>query len=155
MNKKRKRIIILLSAFLIVVFLFFLYIIDHQKKEKLIADIKTTISMVQANKIPNIDFSTFTPNNWDRLFIFGPYTSYVEIDNALGRFWLYSRFTTIESNDRVNLLVFTKGNRVVEYIEFFRGNGDFSTAQNEIGYPRLEAKFIMDAQGRIYWLYKK
>lgn len=125
---------------------------DENYRQLLRSNLADVISQNQAGEIPVVDFSTITTFAWDRLYVFGPYTSPEKIDASLGSFWLGSRFTSIKSSDRVTLLIFTKNGNVIQYLEFPRGQGDFSTADNRMGYTIEESRFIVDETGRMIWI---
>lgn len=156
MNKHWK-LSLLISLFIGIVGL--VIYLDHKTDENnkilLRFNLAQTISQNQAGEISVVDISSITTFSWDRLFVFAPYTSHERMDAILGRFWLGSRFTTIESSDRVTLIVFTKNGRVVQYLEFPRGQGDFSTADNGAGYAIEESRFVVDERGRMTWAYDK
>lgn len=153
MNKHLQRNLFLLLFFSVVgIAMYFNFKADENYRQLLRSDLADIISQNQTGEIPVVDFSTITTFVWDRLFVFGPYTSPEQIDSSLGSFWLGSRFTSIKSSDRVTLLVFTKNGHVVQYLEFPRGWGDFSMVDNELGYTIEESRFIVDETGRMIWI---
>ncbi len=88
-----------------------------------------------------IDFVEAAPFSWDRLYIFGPYTSAECICNRLGFDWQGVSSTSIRESETVNLLVFVKGQEVVHWFEYPRSDGELEGLVNQKGYSRKEAKF--------------
>jgi hypothetical protein len=94
-----------------------------------------------------VNFALLGPGDWQRLYIFGPYTPYERIHEALGFHWPDAERTSIEYNDGVNLVVFVKGGEVVGWLEHPRGRGDLVDVANEVGYARDEARFVVVRDG--------
>lgn len=72
-----------------------------------------------------IDLESITDFNWDRLFIFKPYTPIADIDSTLGFKWEEAHSTRIEQSEGVNLLVFVDRGKVISYSRIPRNFGDF------------------------------
>ncbi|MBN1898038.1 MAG: hypothetical protein JW827_04610 [Spirochaetes bacterium] len=89
-----------------------------------------------------IKFETLTDFSWDRVFIFPPYTSDEKISQALGFIWQDAKATGIHYRDDICLLVFIKGNTVIHYTEYPRGQGDFATLKRD-RYKKNEAVFLV------------
>ena len=66
------------------------------------------------------------------MFIFPTYTSYESIYDALGFEWDQVYKTGISYRDDITLLVFTKGDKVVRYIEYPKAYGDFSSLEKDV-----------------------
>src|SRR5437016_4206308 len=76
---------------------------------------------------PTIDLRSLTDFQWDRLYRFPPYSSRETIEQSLGFAWPeaeQSQVAAIPSN--LVLLVFTKQQSVVQWLDFPEGAGDFS-----------------------------
>lgn len=73
-----------------------------------------------------IDFKVFVPNEWDRAVIFPPYTPKEKLKEVLGQNFKYP--TTIETDDSINLVVFLKEEKVVNYCEISRQQVDFESS---------------------------
>jgi len=144
MNKKLKIFGILLLICILAGLLYYHYKENENDRNSLKVSLAAAISQTYSGDLSIVDFSVLTNFSWDRLYVFGPYTTSKMIDKSLGRFWFGSRFTTIESNDRISLLVFTKNGHVVQYLEFPRWQGDFSTVINKSGYSVEESRFTVD-----------
>jgi hypothetical protein len=125
--------------------------IDQSDRQKLESDLSDAILQNINGEIPAVDFAKITTFSWDRLYIFEPYTSTEELDHIFGN-ERRSFNTSIESNDGIILLVFTKDGRVVQYLDYGRGLGDYAYANNEAGYLLQEARFVMDERGRMIWV---
>ncbi len=65
-----------------------------------------------------------TSFDWDRVYIFAPYTSTDQIDEALGYRWLRARSTGIEGTDRFYLIVFTSEGKVTDHLMYPTELGD-------------------------------
>ncbi|AFY70855.1 putative lipoprotein [Thalassoporum mexicanum PCC 7367] len=88
--------------------------------------------------------NAYTQLDWDRVYIFAPYTSIDQINESLGYAWATDRTTTIYQSDRISLLVFTKAGQVVGYVEYPRSRGDFAGLARDGGYSTEEAVFMAD-----------
>ena len=133
-------------------FIFSKYKSDQNQKRQLVSELETVILQNKSGEISIIELSKITKFPWETLYIFGPYTSPDKIDSIIGRYWLGSRFISIESNDSVTLLVFTRNGRVVQNIEFPRAIGDFSAVDNNLGYSSAEARFKVVEKEKLIWL---
>lgn len=98
-----------------------------------------------------ISFASLAPYEWDRVFIFGPYTPHKDIHNSLGFHWAGVSRTNIGDHDGITLVVFVRGNEVVEWFEHPRNRGDLAKLPNGKGYAQGRAKFEVksEADGRL------
>lgn len=97
-----------------------------------------------------------TDFDWDRMVVFGPYTSRGEMEERAGAKWTvhsYFGYYIIQKtaladldlmDDAANKLIFMKGNKVVLDVTFFRKKVDLTHLKTTI--PREEARFR--AEGR-------
>jgi hypothetical protein len=90
------------------------------------------------------DFSDITPFRWQRMFVVSPYTSHQQIESSLGFKWPAVTSTSINSNDGVNLLVFTYDNKVACWLEHSRDSGDFEPANDVQVYDANDSDFELD-----------
>ncbi|OYD08982.1 hypothetical protein [Paludifilum halophilum] len=67
-----------------------------------------------------------TTFDWDRMYVFQPYTSAKEIRKKLGFDWAKAEETGIENSDTHQLVVFVQGDDVVRYVKVPRKAGTFS-----------------------------
>jgi hypothetical protein len=101
-----------------------------------------------------IVLSTITSFQWDMLYVFEPYTTPDTINGTLGFQWGKSEKTGISSSYQIDLLVFVRKGKVVNYVEHNRSDGDFLLSNNN-GFDPKEARFTVslnyqvDAKG---WL---
>lgn len=128
------------------------YIIGNNARNRLHASLSTAIRKYNNGTISFINFSEITEFSWDRLYVFGPYTSCRVIQNTLGGvFWPECRYTNIEIYENINLLIFTKNGRIVQYLIYEKNIGDFAEPIKKEGYSLQESRFIIDELGRIAW----
>src|SRR5262249_3021890 len=60
-----------------------------------------------------VDFAEIAPFEWDRVYVFGPYTPEEHIQKCLGFEWESAGRSSINSSKRANLVVFVRGSEVV------------------------------------------
>lgn len=63
-----------------------------------------------------VDFSNFGDAQWTQVCFFAPYTSKGQSASALGFDWEVTEETDIETNDRINVVVFATNTEVTEYL---------------------------------------
>jgi hypothetical protein len=88
-----------------------------------------------------IDFSEIAPFEWDRVFIFHPYTPKDYIERCLGFKWHALRWSEIEWSEGVNLVVFVRNGGVTCWFEHSRLDGEFFDMGDPPGFTREQAKF--------------
>jgi hypothetical protein len=143
-----------LSSILIVISItflgiFFLIKSDQNNRSILGATIVQLINDYDQGKTDCIDFDEINFINWDRLYIFAPYSTPEKIESTIKTIWFGSRFTHIENSDVITLLVFTRNGNVVQYIEFWRGDGDFANSENVDGYFKSNLCFTKNSRDQI------
>ncbi len=92
--------------------------------------------------IKEIDMTSLTPFNWDKLYIFKPYELTESVDNELEFDWDIPKNISILHDEINNLLVFTKNDSVVTYIQWPKDKGDFMRIET-LMYSNDSAKFIL------------
>jgi hypothetical protein len=102
---------------------------------------RALLHAVKAGPGTIVDFAQVAPFAWDRLYIFGPYTSPESMEASLGFNWFGSRLTSLEESKGECVVVFVRGANVVEWFHYSRGNGDLVPISNLQGYAREEAVF--------------
>lgn len=112
----------------------------------------TTVSRSLAAQIQRgpgavIDFAEVAPFPWDRLYIFGPYSSLEHVENCLDFPWPEYRRTSIEYSDSINLVVFVRQKKAVHWFEYPRGRGELGYLADCSGYAREEARFRVQREG--------
>ncbi len=99
------------------------YFIDVLPRKALKSHLTSEIINLQQEKVACcLEMRKITNFEWDKLFVFLPYTVPSYIEDELGFKWDNASKVTRRSRDGLYLLIFVKGNRVVEYIEFQKGN---------------------------------
>ncbi len=101
----------------------------RSKENRFSAALKAASENALRSNPPRIDIGSVTDFKWDRLFIFGPYTSTNTINSALGYQWPEASRTGLEMSDTFNLLVFERNGQVVEYFKVPRFT-DFDAVQS-------------------------
>lgn len=97
----------------------------------------------------SIDFAADPAFAWDRMYVFGCYSSRASVEKALGFSWPDFSKTTIESSDSVVMVVFVQNGKVIGWYEQPR-TIELGDLPNDNGYSRSEAVFNVDrSTGRI------
>lgn len=94
-----------------------------------------------------IQLGALTPFGWERVYIFPPYATAEQIRGSLGFDWPKAMRIGIERRDDINLLVFVRDKKVVQYVAFPRVHGDFSELATPSGFSPGEAVFIVEKEG--------
>ena len=79
---------------------------------------KAIFEMVADQSKEEIDLLQLTEFEWDRAFLFAPYTNQEQINKTLG--FYFEDKSQIAIRDDIYLLVFTRGNQVIAYAEVDR-----------------------------------
>lgn len=94
-----------------------------------------------------------TDFQWDKVYIFRPYTTPEDINKALGFIWAEAEETQIDKFDNFNLIVFTANNKVVSYVNLPLSIGNFTAGGAEErlqrGVGADQAIFSIEAQNHI------
>jgi hypothetical protein len=90
-----------------------------------------------------VDFATVAPFPWDRVFVFHPYTPHSHIDACLGFPWDGAKWSNIEWDEGINLVVFVHNRSVVCWFEHSRADGDMLALAVPNGYTVEDAKFTV------------
>ncbi|MEX2603784.1 MAG: hypothetical protein WD361_06260 [Gracilimonas sp.] len=103
----------------------------------------------------SIAFGELTTFKWDSVHIFGPYTPSDIIFKRLGFRWDKVEDLSIQSDEINNLLVFTRQNKLVEYVEYPRYKGDFINLDLPQTFSVEEANFVIKEEyyGSQKWLF--
>lgn len=122
------------------------------------SDLKETLFSVVVKKRGSEDrvmvsLNELTDFQWQRMFIFVPYTPIQKIHKSLGFEWDRAEKTNVHMRDDICLLVFVSNNQVVQYVEYPRNYGDFSEIHIERGFSPSEALFeVVEAERGESWL---
>ncbi len=87
---------------------------------------------------------------WDRVCILGPYSDNNASKITLGFEWDSETHTSILTNDGIALLLFLKDQKVVEFVEHSRINGDFANLSRQC-FVREKAKFAHQVNPKKGW----
>ena len=82
--------------------------------------------------------------------ILGPYSNNKAAKDALGFEWNAELKTSISSYDGISLLVFVKGNKILDYVEHPRKNGDFSNLSGKC-FSHEKANFFQNPAPEDGW----
>lgn len=99
-----------------------------------------------ASGASSFDFEAETDFGWDRMYVFGPYSSRARVEESLGFTWKGFEHTTIEMSDAVCLVVFVSDEKVVHWYEQARAV-DLLHLVDEGGYRPSEASFSIVRTG--------
>lgn len=73
-----------------------------------------------------VNLGLIGPVGWQRMCVFGPYTTNEQVRRKLGFEWDAERYSDIKTSDGINLLVFVKNGKVAAFTEHPRKDTDFS-----------------------------
>jgi hypothetical protein len=90
-----------------------------------------------------VDFSDLASCDWNRLFVFHPYTRGEDIERALGFHWDQAKASGISHSDGVNLIVLVKDSQVVKWFDHPRSRGELYGLADGSGFHRTNAKFVV------------
>lgn len=83
--------------------------------------------LIEASAGGPISFKNIGPAEWDRVCFLHPYSNNARAAEVLGFPWNAEGKTSIRTNDGINVIVFVKGDAVVDYVEHPRNQGDFAS----------------------------
>lgn len=107
---------------------------QHTKLEKSI------YSIVEDNNISEINISSLTNFDWDKAFLFAPYTTQESLKEQLGVD--YKDPSNIDIRDDIYLLIFLNGKKVIHYAEVNRQQSNFTTGGKEYLTPSNDSIII-------------
>ncbi|SDN94809.1 hypothetical protein [Bacillus sp. OK048] len=81
-------------------------------------------SIVEDKNKSEISIKSLTTFDWDKAFLFSPYSTQEGIEEQLGTD--FKDPSNINTRDDIYLLVFLNGGKVVQYVEIKRQGSDFS-----------------------------
>lgn len=153
-NMKNKSLFFTIIAIVILVTVFLATLSSKERAEKtqitqreqLAADLDKLVQLYKNGKVDAIDISSITPFEWEKLYLFSPYSPAELIFKTLGFSGDIKSY--ISTDDGIILFVFVKDKKVVQYMDYPR-NTDFIAVVNDSGYNPAEAVFILDNEGRV------
>lgn len=108
--------------------LLFLLIGCGQSNSEHNKDLENSIfSIVEDEDNSKIEIDSLTSFNWDKAFLFTPYSPQEHIEEELGTD--FKDPSNISMRDDIYLLVFLEGDKAVQYVEMERQGADFSTEE--------------------------
>jgi uncharacterized protein YxeA len=87
------------------------------------------LSLVENNNNNDISLTQMTSFDWEKAFLFSPYSTQGEIEKQLGV--NFNDPSNINMRDDIYLLVFINDDKVVQYVEVERQGADFTIEGNE------------------------
>lgn len=147
--KIRLSLIVIVISIIFFLAIFLITKSDQNERAILDQNIVQIINDYDRGKTDCINFDMINLFNWDRLYIFAPYSTPEKIESTIKTIWFGSRFTHIDTNENIALLVFLQNGNVVQYIEFWRGDGDFANSENVDGYFKSNLCFTKNSRGQI------
>jgi hypothetical protein len=129
-----------------------------ERKEGFVASLENAAWLAHTNGGSVLRISKVTDFEWEKLYVFAPYTPISQVHSRLGFKWKAADETKIESSDTFFLLVFVRDNNVVRHFNIPRTVGDFGdiTKEDEItfGDDAFNIKSVEQA-GTKRWLFMR
>ena len=98
----------------------------------------------------SVNLAEVVPGLWEKVCILGPYSDNLATKETLGFEWNAELRTSIQTNEGISLLLFVRGNEVLEYVEHSRRHGDFTNLTRKC-FPRDKAIFVHDPAPKKGW----
>lgn len=117
----------------------------QRQRQELSAALSQQFAAQQNGELEAIELAQITPFTWEKLYLFGPYSTSPQIQAVAGSS-AASIQTEIAENDGIVLFVFVAGGEVVAYLDFPR-QPDLAALANTSGYSPAQAVFVLDAKG--------
>lgn len=96
-----------------------------------------------------VDLGTIASVDWDRAFVFGPYTPQATIDATLGFAWPSREAEEIARSDAANLVVFVRDGDVIATDMLSRALVDVVAAQLPMRLDRDDSTLDVEWAGRV------
>ena len=130
-----------------ILLLFAACLLPVYRKEKLTSNIEYLVTSYKAGKAPYIAIASIQYISWDKVYLFGGYSSCDDIAAVIGipDSWFGCEYSGIESTEGATLFVFIKNGSIVTEA-FYYGTDPI---YNPEGYSHEQAYFILDEKGRI------
>ena len=97
-----------------------------------------------------VNLADVLPGDWDKVCILGPYSDNKATKETIGFHWDIESQSSIESNDRIALLLFLKDHTVVKSVEHARRDGDFTNLSRQC-FPKTHATFYHQTNPKKGW----
>ncbi len=100
-------------------------------------DLENSIHTILADQSQSeIRVNSLTNFEWEKAFLFTPYSSQNSIEQQLGFYFKDS--SNIEIRDDIYLMVFVNGSKVVQYVELDRRMGELSLGEKDHLTPKKD-----------------
>jgi hypothetical protein len=106
---------------------------------------RRSLESAAASGATSFDFAADKAFAWDRVYVFGSYTSRQNVEKSLGFAWPDFEKSAVQVQDGNTLVVFVRDRRVVDWFDSPPGIG-FASANAE-GYARGHAIFRIERDG--------
>lgn len=148
MNRPARNVSVvsLLLVILVGLGLIYRYLVPgpHAFSRALAAAVADGRSTIRLGQLPNPD--------WDRVYLFGPFTSEATIRSTLEFEWSGSVIRRLERSDSFQLLLFVRGQSVVMAVLHPRQQGDFDPSSLGRAIPRSMADFEVVRDRKDGWI---
>ncbi len=124
------------------------YKIEMSRNESSYNAFVEDFEQIKNNDTTCVDFANVTEFEWGRMYVFGPYTTADTINETLEKNWYLAEFSSIAENDSITLILFTKTQKVIAFMEIPRSVADFSPLSGEV-YNSDNACFSVNEAGKI------
>lgn len=104
---------------------------------------RPSLESAVASGATSFDFATDTKFAWDRVYVFGSYTSRQEVEQSLGFAWPDFERSAVEVQDGNTLVVFVRDGRVVDWFDSPPAV-ELGWIANADGYARKDATFRIE-----------
>lgn len=113
-------------------------------RQILASDIRISVEQLKNKDIQVLDFRSIARFSWEKLYIFIPYTSEKSIKSILSINHSWGLGTTVDTNNGVVFIVFVRKGEIVQSLDYFKSDGDFSSLVNADQLPIAYAEFIYE-----------
>ena len=138
-------ILVALSAMLVVSFVN--YLTKENQREQLAAQLDSLVESYKKGDVEAISISAITSFEWEKLYLFGPYTTKEHIIEVTGLVDSANLKTKIEFDDTIVLFVFVNENKIVQFMDFHR-DPDFGYSIVDSPYNPDDAFFVLNENGQ-------
>lgn len=131
---------------------------EKLKEYDITLEVKNLVEELYQKEIAILDFDKVLKGDWNKMYVFTPFTPYDEIFDIIGFEWSDVYSTNVNTDQSINLLVFVKDDndkkKVVNFMEYPKWYGDFSLLNGDM-YYRENAKFELTKEGEKVVIHEK
>ena len=144
----KKIFVLTITAIMVAVSVSFVnYLTKEYQRAQLATQLDMLVESYKKGDVKTISISTITPFEWEKLYLFGPYTTKEHIVEVTGLVDSANLNTKIEFDDTIVLFVFVNENKIVQFMDFHR-DPDFAYSIQEFPYNPSSAIFILNEKGQ-------